>query len=89
MYNFENVVTAGIKPRHVTRLVGVSRVTASNWLRGVTQPHHFVGPKAQALIDAVDSAIEAGELPVPHQLPPDEQSVRTVSVVRKYMESDD
>jgi hypothetical protein len=86
MFNFETVVEAGIKPRHVTRLLNVSRVTASNWLRGVTQPHPFIQEKAQALLDAVDAAVEDGVLPVPHQLPQDEKSVKTLSIVRSYME---
>lgn len=89
MLNFETAVEAGLKPRHVTRLLNVSRVTASNWLRGVTQPHPFIQEKAQELLDAVSAALEDGALPVPHQMPPDEKSVKTLSIVRYYMEVND
>ena len=85
MYDFELLREAGIKPRHIHRLIGVSRVTASNWLRGVTQPHALVKKKADLLVASVVAAMEDGKLPVPDSLPADEKSVRTVATVKRYM----
>lgn len=77
---------AGVKPRHVARLLGVSRVTASNWLRGATKPHSLVQTQVKLLFDAVSLAVNEGNLPVSDKLPPDERSVKTVSVIKKYMD---
>ena len=85
MFDYELVREAGVKPRHINRILGVSRVTASNWLRGVTKPHPLVKTQAAQLSQAVKLATEAGELPVSDQLPPDERSVKTVSIVKRYL----
>lgn len=82
----EALNAAGVKPRHISRLMGVSRVTASNWVRGVTQPHSLVEAKAGVMKAAISLALEDGKLPVSDKLPPDERSVRTVSTVKKYMD---
>lgn len=86
---FDNVLLkeAGLQPRHIHRLIGVSRVTASNWLRGQTKPHHLVKSRAELLFSAVERAVADGRLPVSSQLPPDEKSVRTVAIVKKYMDT--
>ena len=85
MFDYELVKSAGLKPRHIHRLLNVSRVTASNWLRGATQPHHFMREKTDMLMAAVQAAVKDEKLPVPDSLPPDERSVRTVAVVKRYM----
>ncbi|MBT7005050.1 MAG: hypothetical protein HOA06_10095 [Chloroflexi bacterium] len=84
-FQFELLREAGVKPRHISRLLGVSRVTASNWLRGVTQPHHLIRASADELLSATRAAMEDGRLPVPDQLPLEERSVRTAATVKKYM----
>lgn len=83
MFDHNTLVEAGLKPRHVSRLVGVSRVTASNWLRGVARPHKLIQDKANLLQQAVELGVESGELPVSTSLGPEETSVKTVSVVRR------
>jgi len=56
-------------------------------LRGVTQPHHFLVDEVKVFTKAVEKATEEGALPVPPSLPPDERSVRTVQIVRDYMDA--
>lgn len=85
MFNHELIQSAGVKPRHISRILGVSRVTASNWLRGVTRPHYLVAGKAAKLSRAVERAVADGALPVSDQLPVDERSVKTVATVNKYL----
>jgi hypothetical protein len=87
VFNSETLREAGLQPRHIHRLIGVSRVTASNWLRGKTSPHHLVKDRADGLMAAVQNAVDDGRLPVPSNLPPDERSVRTVAIVKKYMDA--
>lgn len=82
----EALQTAGVKPRHLSRLMGVSRVTASNWIRGATQPHPLVSAQVDVLFRAVSTALEEGALPVSDKLPPEERSVKTLSTVKKYMD---
>lgn len=78
---------AGLKPRHVAHLLGVSRVTASNWLRGVTAPHRLIQDRTEALAKAVQQAVDDKKLPVSDKLLPEERSVRTVALVRRYMDA--
>jgi len=85
MFDYELVREAGVKPRHISRILSISRVTASNWLRGVTKPHHLVKAQAAQLSQAVKLATEAEELPVSDQIPPEERSVKTVSIVKRYL----
>jgi len=85
MFNNKLLVDAGLKPRHLARILNVSRVTASNWLRGKSQPHSLLADKAILLVNAVEAAVEAEELPVSKNLPTDEASVKTVSVTTRYM----
>lgn len=87
MFDHNVLVAAGLKPRHVSRIVGVSRVTASNWLRGIAKPHKLLEEKANALHDAAATGIENGELPVSATLPPEEVSVRTVAVIMRLLKS--
>lgn len=84
-YDYQLLKEAGVKPRHIHRLLGVSRVTASNWLRGVTQPHALVKSRADVLIESVKAAVEDDKLPVPASFPADERSVRTAAIIKRYM----
>lgn len=78
--------SAGVQPRHVHRLIGVSRVTASNWLRGQTKPHALVRDKAELLMSAVSSALNDERLPISDSLPPDERSFKTAAIIKRYMD---
>lgn len=85
MFNHTLLVEAGVKPRHITRLTGVSRVTASNWLRGATQPHHYMQDEATKIQDAVQKAVDDGKLPVSDSMSTEERSVKTLAVIKRYM----
>jgi hypothetical protein len=77
---------AGIKPRHVTRIIPVSRVTASNWLRGVSTPRQVTFRAiVDSLMQAARDAVDAKELPVPSDMPADEKSVRTLATLKRRM----
>lgn len=78
------LVAAGVKPRHIVRVLEVSRVTASNWLNGLARPSPGLTEKATRLMRAVAQATEDGQLPVPATLPSDERNVATLAILRRY-----
>jgi transcriptional regulator with XRE-family HTH domain len=85
MFDHNLFTQAGLKPRHVSRLVGVSRVTASNWLRGVAKPHKLIEDKTQLLQSAIKTALDDGDLPVSDRLSAEEASVKTVAIVKRHV----
>jgi DNA-binding XRE family transcriptional regulator len=66
--DFTPVKNASLRPHDLAQLVGVSRVTCSMWLNGHGQPHYLLTDKVQKIVDAVDRAVSAGLLPVPHSV---------------------
>ena len=85
MFDHNLFTQAGLKPRHVSRLVGVSRVTASNWLRVVAKPHKLIEDKTQLLQSAIKTALDDGDLPVSDKLSAEEASVKTVAIVKRHV----
>lgn len=63
--DFHILKQAGIGPTDISRMVGVSRVTASGWLNNKFSPSRLLEDRLQKFIDVVKLALEAGELPVP------------------------
>lgn len=47
-------------------LVGVSRVTVNQWVRGKMRPHRYTSAKIGAMLEHLESAAEFGELPLPN-----------------------
>lgn len=56
---------AKLGARHIARLVGVSRVTASLWLNGHCKPHVLLQEKVNLLAVKVADALASGKLPIP------------------------
>lgn len=56
---------AKLASRHIAKLLGVSRVTASLWLNGHSNPHVLLQEKVKQLAEAVSKATENGKLPIP------------------------
>jgi len=62
---FEIVKTARLQPHELAKMLSVSRVTVSMWVNGHNKPHHLLEARVGKLLDAVKSAVESGDLPVP------------------------
>lgn len=56
---------ARLASRHIARLLGVSRVTASLWLNGHSNPHVLLHEKVMQLAEAVSKMTDEGKLPIP------------------------
>ena len=57
----------GVSPKHLAKLLNISRVAASNWINGHTAPHPLLDKKANAVLNAVDQAVTDGDLPPPKE----------------------
>jgi len=56
---------AKLAPRHLHRLLGVSRVTVSLWLNGHGSPHRLLEHRVDDLAKRVKQALDEGKLPIP------------------------
>lgn len=65
---FDTVRTAEIRTAELARLLGVCRQTASGWLHGQAVPHRLHSARVQAILDAVNLAVESGQLPPPRTI---------------------
>lgn len=65
---FEITKEARLRPHEIAKLLKVSRVTVSMWVNGHSKPHRMLGDRVDKLLDAIRHAVEAGELPVPHDI---------------------
>jgi hypothetical protein len=65
MKALETFREAGLGARHISKLAGVSRVTASLWLNGHCNPHVLLQEKVNLLAEIIDAALASGKLPMP------------------------
>lgn len=81
----EVVKQAGIGPAELSALLNVSRVTASLWLNGRARPHYLLEERVNALLEAVEGALAAQELPLSSDIPRRERKwhLRRVLSTRK------
>jgi len=78
----QTLIDAGLKPRHVARLLHVSRGTVSHWLNGRNPPNRWITENVQALATTVAKLVEDGKLPVrAGQLTPSEVDAKTYFLV--------
>ena len=82
---FESVIAAKMKPRHLVKLLKVSRVTASNWLNGHSVPHSMLRSKVDSMLKAVDAALATGDLPAPAEFKGKEENSYVQGVLRKHL----
>ena len=65
MEALETFKLAGLRPKHLAAVLGVSRVTASIWLNGHGKPHVLLLDKVSDLAERVSHSMSVGELPFP------------------------
>lgn len=84
MIDFTPFRQARLGPVDIAKLLGVSRVTVSGWLNGHAQPHHLLSTRVQGILDNVGHALEAGELPVPHDVNRRERGLYIQQVLARH-----
>lgn len=83
--SFENARdVAQLRPADIAKSLRLSRVTVSFWFNGHTQPHRLLTDRVKMLLDCVDRAIEAGELPVPAEVTRRERGLYIAKVLAKH-----
>lgn len=85
---FDKVVSVGIKPRHIAKILEISRVTASQWLNHHTEPHPLLKNKVRRFLESVDKAVADNKLPPPLHYRGQEENTYICATVSEYMKSD-
>lgn len=75
---------AKLGPTDLAKLLPTKRVSISNWMNGHSVPHHLVAPQVHRLLDTVKRAVDAGELPVPRNVPRRERWYYVQQVLARY-----
>jgi DNA-binding XRE family transcriptional regulator len=65
---FEIAKEARLQPHDLAKLLEVSRITVSMWFNGHSKPHRLLADRVEKLLDAIRQSVDAGELPVPHDV---------------------
>ena len=65
MFNVTLLKQAGIGPGIAAKLVGVSRVTASQWYNGRVKPHTLLTARVETFMSDVQAALDQKLLPLP------------------------
>lgn len=65
MQAIDTFIAAGLRPKHLSPILGISRVTASIWLNGHGNPHVLLHKKVANLAHLVSKAVDSGKLPIP------------------------
>jgi hypothetical protein len=82
---FAGAKEARLHPGDMAKLMRVSRVTASLWFNGHSHPHHLLVVRARRVLSAIESAMKAGEFPVPYDTSRRERGLYISSVVTKHV----
>jgi len=67
--DFSVVKKAGLYQHEFGDLCGVSRVTVNLWVRTPTKPHPLIRNKVKDILSGLQSAVSAGALPIPNNVP--------------------
>lgn len=61
---FDKAKAAGLTPHDIARALNLNRVTVSLWYNGHAHPHKILKRRVVKLLDAINAAVEAGDLPI-------------------------
>lgn len=84
---FTELKDVGVAPKHLSKLLGINRVTASNWINGHAAPHPMLDKKAAAVLKAIEAAAEAKELPPPKDYKGLERDLYVVKTILTHHEA--
>lgn len=82
---FEIAKEARLQPHDLAKLLKISRITVSMWLNGHSRPHRLLTERVEKLLDAIRAAVDAGELPVPHDVSRRERGHYIQKVLEKHL----
>ena len=82
---FVTAKAARLRPDDLAKLLKVSRVTVSLWFNGHTRPHRLLADRVQKVLGAIDAAMDAGDFPVPYDIPRRERGLFVQKTVDKHI----
>lgn len=83
---FEIAKEAKLLPHDLAKLLKVSRITVSMWFNGHSKPHRLLTERVEKLVDAIRLAVDAGELPVPHDVSRRERGHYIQTCLKQYLD---
>lgn len=78
---------AGLKRKEIGKIVGVSATSAGLWMLGHREPHYLLEPRIKPIIEAVDAAVDAGELPLSATIPRDDRLPKIKEIIDRHTTS--
>lgn len=84
---FELAKKVSVQPHDFAKALGLNRSTVSLWYNGHSKPHYLLTKKVASLLDVIEKAVEAGELPISVDVDRRERRNETYKVLMKYMDS--
>lgn len=81
---FDIVKVAKLQPNDLAKLLNVNRITVSMWMNGHSSPHRLLSSRVGKMLDIIRRAVEAGDLPVPHDVTRRERAHYVRTVVDKH-----
>lgn len=85
---FEIAKDARLQPHDLAKLLKINRITVSMWFNGHSNPHRLLEQRVEKLLDAIKASVEAGELPVPHDITRRERGHYIQTVLGKRLGED-
>jgi len=82
--NLTAFTRAGLKQKEIGTIVGVSHTTVGLWMRGKRVPHFLHEAKVQTILDAVDRAVTAGDLPLPPTIRGEDRMEHIKTAIKKH-----
>ncbi len=81
---FEIAKDARLMPHDLAKILKINRITVSMWFNGHSKPHRFLQDRVEKLLDVIRLAVEAGDLPVPHDVTRRERAHYIQKVLSKH-----
>lgn len=81
--DFSIVIKAGLTKTDFARLMRTSRTTVHNWFGG-GGVHTLIVAKVRRTLRLLNDAVDAGDLPLPHDTPKKERAAKVVAVLKKH-----
>ena len=83
---FQKAREARLTPNDFAKMLKVSRVTASCWLNSRSTPHHLIKGRVAKVLAAVQAALDAGDFPVPYEIPKRERYLYVSKTIAKHLD---
>lgn len=85
--DFEIVARAGLAQGEFAKILGVSRLTAHNYINGLTKPHRMVEKRIAKVLDLLTKLVVAKKLPSSVPMSDRASRVRMIEKLDEFIKS--